>query len=217
MQREVPEEIYLECPDCDDYTTHQVLRGKIGKATFEGTFRCTQCGRTFATTLKIPKVFKIPVVISDGPVSEKTVTELEEGERLAIGDEFFLEDGRRVRIASIDLGDGQRKKKAYVEEIKTLWTQQFDNLNLKVTVNDNRKSYSRRIEAEPDDEFLIGQVLKLPDMECYIHAIKGRERLHTKGTVEARDVVRIYGKLKQKIVPILDFDEDEDEEEEDEF
>lgn len=214
MQREVPEEVVLDCPDCDDYTTHEVLRGKIGKSTFQGTFRCTECGRTFTDTLKIPKVYKIPVIISNGPESERTFTELEEDERLAIGDEFFLEDGRRVRICSIDLGEGQRKKKALVQEVKFLWTQQFDNLNLKVTVNDNRKSYSRRIEAGPDDLFRIGSVLKLPDMECYIHAIKGRERLHTKGDIEGRDIVRIYGKLKQKTVPILDFEEDDEEESE---
>ncbi len=212
MQREVPEEIILECPDCDDYTTHEVLRGKVGKATFEGTFRCAECGRTFSTTLRIPKVYKIPVVISDGPVSEKSVTELEEDEVLAIGDEFFLEDGRRLRVCSIDLGSEQRKKKAKVQDIKTIWAQQFDVLNLKVTINDNRKSYSRRIEGEPDDEFLIGQVLALADMECYIHAIKTRERLVTKGTVEARDVVRIYGKMKRKTVPILELDDEEDDE-----
>ena len=196
----------LECPDCDDYTTHEVLRGKVGKATFEGTFRCAECGRTFSTTLRIP------VVISDGPVSEKSVTELEEDEILAIGDEFFLEDGRRLRVCSIDLGNEQRKKKAKTQDIKTIWAQQFDVLNLKVTINDNRKSYSRRIEGEPDDEFLIGQVLALSDMECYIHAIKTRDRLVTKGTVEARDVVRIYGKMKRKTVPILELDDEEDDE-----
>ena len=153
------------------------------------------------------------MVISDGPVSEKSVTELEEDDVLAIGDEFFLEDGRRLRVCSIDLGSEQRKKKAKVQDIKTIWAQQFDVLNLKVTINDNRKSYSRRIEGEPDDEFLIGQVLALSDMECYIHAIKTRERLVTKGTVEARDVVRIYGKMKRKTVPILELDEEEDDEE----
>ena len=208
MKREVPEEIYLECPDCDDFTTHEVLRGKVGKATFEGTFRCTECGRTFSTTLKIPKVFKIPVVISDGPVSERTMTELEEDELLAIGDEFFLEDGRRLRVCSIDLGEGQRKKKARTQNIRTIWAQQFDVLNLKVTVNDNRKSYSRRIEGEPDDEFVIGQVLTLSDMECYVHAIKTRDKLIQHGYAEARDIVRIYGKFSEKTYSVLDFEDD---------
>ena len=211
MPREVPEEIIYDCAKCDDYTTHEVLRARIGKSTLEGTFRCTECGNTFSATLRIPRLMKVPVIISDGPVSEKSETELEEGEIIAIGDEFFLEDGRRLRVCAIDLGEGQRKKKALTDEVKTIWAQQFDVLNLKVTVNNNRKSYSRRIEREPDDEFQIGQVLELEDMDCYVHAIKTRDKLVSKGTVEARDVVRIYGKMKEKTVPILEFEEDEEE------
>ena len=97
------------------------------------------------------------------------------------------------------------------DKVKTIWAQQFDLLNLKVTVNNNRKSYSRRIEREPDDEFQIGQVLELEDMDCYVHAIKTRDKLVSKGTVEAREVVRIYGKFKEKTVPILEFEDDEEE------
>lgn len=206
--REVPEEIIYECSKCDEYLPHQVLKGRMGKTSLEGTFRCTECGNTFSATLKIPRQFRVPVIISDGPVSEKSSTELEEDEIIAVGDEFFLEDGRRLRVCSIDLGDGQRKKKAKTQDVKTIWAQQFDNLILKVTVNDNRKSYSRRVEAEPDDEFIIGQVLSVSDMDCYVHAIKTRDRLVSKGTVEARDVVRIYGKIKEKSVPILEFEDD---------
>ena len=208
MPREVPEEIIYDCQKCDDYTAHEVLRGRIGKNTLEGTFRCTECGNTFSATLKIPKLLKVSVIISDGPVSERSETELEEGETIAVGDEFFLEDGRRLRVCSIDLGEGQRKKKARTEEVKTIWAQQFDLLNLKVTVNNDRKSYSRRIEREPDDEFEIGSLLQLDDMDCFIHAIKTRDRLVSKGTVEARDVVRIYGKFKERSVPILDLEDD---------
>lgn len=206
--REVPEEIIYECSKCDEYLPHQVLKGRMGKTSLEGTFRCTECGNTFSATLKIPRQFRVPVIISDGPVSEKSSTELEEEEIIAVGDEFFLEDGRRMRVCSIDLGGGQRKKKAKTQDVKTIWAQQFDNLILKVTVNDNRKSYSRRVEAEPDDEFIIGQVLSVSDMDCYVHAIKTRERLVSKGTVEARDVVRIYGKIKERSVPILEFEDD---------
>ena len=208
MARDLPEDIIYDCPKCDDYTVHEVLRGRIGKSTLEGTFRCTECGNTFSATLKIPRQLKVAVIISDGPVSEKSETVLEEGEYIAVGDEFFLEDGRRLRVCSIDLGEGQRKKKAKTEEVRTIWAQQFDVLSLKVTINNNRKSYSRRIDAEPDDEFLIGSVLKLEDMDCFIHAIKTRDKLVSKGTAEARDIVRIYGKFKERSVPILDLEDD---------
>ncbi|MBO5669611.1 MAG: hypothetical protein J6R75_04525 [Candidatus Methanomethylophilaceae archaeon] len=208
MQREVPETIYYDCPDCDDETIHDVLRGRMGKASLECTLKCTECGRTFATTIPLPKIIKMQVVISDGPVSERTVTEIEEDDIIAVEDEFFLEDGRRLRVCSIELPGDKRVKKSKASKVKMLWCQQFDNLTIKVTINNDRVSYSRRIPALPDDEFVIGNRLELEDMDCFIHAIKTREKLIQHGQAEARDIIRIYGKYGQKSYPVLDFEDD---------
>ncbi|MCQ2056471.1 MAG: hypothetical protein MJY64_03315 [archaeon] len=197
MIKNVPKEVYTECLYCDSCTKHRVLKGRLGKNFLEGIFRCEGCQHTKSTTIQIPRSVKIPVVISNGSTSRTSSTEVEEGEIIMVNDEFLLENGERLKVCSLDLGNGQRKKKASSENIKTIWAKQFDNLCLKVTVNHNNKSYSRRVSAEPDDEFLIGQVLVLSDMECYIHAIKSRAHVVLRGTVEARDVVRIYGKMKQ--------------------
>ena len=208
MQREVPDSIYFECPDCDDATEHDVLKGRMGKASLEATLKCTECNRTFSTTISLPKIIKTQIVISDGPVSERTVTEIEEDDIIAVGDEFFIEDGRRLRVCSIELPGDKRVKKARASKVKMLWTQQFDDLSIKVTINNDRVSYSRRINAEPDDEFTIGHRLDLEDMNCFIHAIKTRERLVQHGSAEARDIVRIYGKFSEKSYPVLEFEDE---------
>ena len=208
MQREVPETLYYDCPDCDDETIHDVLKGRMGKASLECTLKCTECGRTFATTIPLPKIIKMQVVISDGPVSERTVTEIEEDDIIAVEDEFFLEDGRRLRVCSIELPGDKRVKKSKASKVKMLWCQQFDNLTIKVTINNDRVSYSRRIPALPDDEFVIGNRLELEEMDCFIHAIKTREKLIQHGQAEARDIIRIYGKYGQKSYPVLDFEDD---------
>lgn len=209
MMREVPESIYYECRKCDDYTSHEVLKGRMGKSSLEATIRCEDCGNTFTTTIKIPKQIRTKVIISDGPVSEVSYTELEEGDLITIDDEFFVESGMRLRVCSIEVADNRRVKKARAEAVKIIWAQQFSVLSIKVTINNDRVSYSRRIEAEPDDEFQIDQVLPFPDMDCLIHAIKTRERLITRGDAEAREIVRIYGWLRNKSYPVLDIEEDE--------
>ena len=33
IQREMPDTIVYTCPDCDDETEHQILKGRMGKAT----------------------------------------------------------------------------------------------------------------------------------------------------------------------------------------
>lgn len=208
MEREVPDTLFFDCPDCDDETLHDVLKGRMGKTAFTATLKCQDCGRVFSTTISLPRTYKVDVVVSDGPVSERTVTELEENDRITIGDEFFIEDGRRLRVCAIELPGDRRVKKAKAQDVKILWTQQFDNLSIKVTINNDRVSYSRRIEALPDDEFTVGNRLGLEDMDCFIHAIKTREKLVQHGSAEARDIVRIYGKFAAKRYSVLDFEDD---------
>ena len=208
--REVPDVIYLECQDCDDITAHDVLKGKTGKASLEATLRCQECNRTFTTTVALPKIIPTKVVVSDGPSSEVTSMELESDDLIVMGDEFFLDDGRRVKVTGIDVTDGRKVKKAQATEVTTVWGVLFDTINLKVSINDVQKTYARYIEAEPDDEFSVGQTLRFGDVDCLIHSIKIKERMLRRGSAEARNIVRIYGKLRKKTYDILDSEEDED-------
>lgn len=211
LKREMPDTIFYECPDCDDVTEHQILKGRMGKATLEGTFRCNQCGRVTSETIKIPELLEVPVVFSDGDVSETTRTTIESNDIISIDDEFFMDDGRRVCVTHMDVTDGSNVKKALATDIKKLWVKQFDILSVKVSVNDDQKTYSLRVEAEPDDEFVVGTQLEFEDFDCLIHAIKTKNSLVKRGAAEARDITRIYGKIRKKRYDVLDFDDDFDE------
>ncbi len=54
----------------------------------------------------------------------------------------------------------------------------------------------------------MGNRLQLEDMDCYIHAIKTRDKLIQHGFAEARDIIRIYGKFSAKEYSVLDFEDD---------
>ncbi len=198
MSDEMPEYIYNECPDCDDVTEHRILRAKEGKSSVTGTFQCTECGRVFSGTIKLPKKFSVKVLFSEGDVTDTTQTTLLENEILAVGDEFDLDDGRHVQITYIEMPDGSRRKKVPAPEIKALWVKAFDNLQIKVSVNDYKKTYSMISDAEPDDEFTVGMYMHFDLWDCVIHAIKTKDKLIRKGTAEARDIVRIYAKIRHR-------------------
>ena len=210
IERSMPDTIFYECPICDDETEHQILKGRMGKATIEGTFKCNGCGRVTSETIKIPELLEVPVVFSDGDVSEVTKTTIESNDVIAIEDEFFLDDGRRVCVTRIDVKEGQTKKKVLATNVKKLWVKQFDILSIKVSVNDDRKTYSLRVEAEPDDEFVVGTQLEFEDFDCLIHAIKTKHSLVKRGAAEARDITRVYGKIRKKRYEVLDLDEDDE-------
>ena len=197
IQREMPDTIFYECPVCDEETEHQILKGRMGKATIEGTFRCNSCGRVTSETIKIPELIEVPVVFSDGEVSETTRTTIESNDIIAIDDEFELDDGRKVCVTHIDVDEGKKVKKALATDVRKLWVKRFDILSVKVSVNDGGKTYSLRVQAEPDDEFVVG-------------AIKTKHSLVRRGVAEARDITRIYGKIRKKRYDVLDFDDDDE-------
>jgi uncharacterized Zn finger protein len=213
IKREMPESIFFDCPDCGEETEHLILKGRMGKASIEGTFRCVECNRVSSETIKIPELIEVPVVFSDGDVSETTRTTVESNDIIQEEDEFFLDDGRRVCVTHIDTIDGKLKKKTIATNVRKLWVKQFDILSIKVSVNDDDHTYSLRVEAEPDDEFVVGTQLSFEDFDCLIHAIKTKHSLVKKGAAEARDITRIYGKIRKKRYAILELEEDEDFEE----
>ena len=209
LKREMPETLYYDCPECGEETEHQILKGRMGKASIEGTFKCLGCGRVTSETIKIPELIEVPVVFSDGDVSETIHTTIESNDIIQEEDEFFLDDGRRVCVTHVDTKDGKYRKKVLATDVKKLWVKQFDILTIKVSVNDDDHTYSLRVEAEPDDEFVVGTQLSFEDFDCLIHAIKTKHSLVRRGAAEARDITRIYGKIRKKQYSILDEEFDE--------
>ena len=214
---EMPDTIYNECPDCDDVTEHRILKAKMGNFNVTGTFQCIGCGRVFSGTIRLPKEFEVKVLFSDGDVTETTKTMLREDEIVAVGDEFDLDDGRHVRITYIELSDGRRRNKAPATEVKALWVKSFDVLMVKVSVNDYKKTYPMLCEADPDDEFTVGMYMHFDLWDCVIHAIKTNDRLLRKGTAEARDIVRIYAKIRHRDGSTVPMDDEEFDESQYEF
>ena len=214
---EMPDTIYNECPDCGDITEHKILKAKMGNFNVNGTFQCKECGRVFSGVIRLPKEFEVKVLLSDGDLTETTQTMLREDEIVAVGDEFDLDDGRHVQITYIELPDGSRKKKVPATEVKALWVKAFGVLMVKVSVNDYKKTYPMLCEAEPDDEFTVGMFMHFDLWDCVIHAIKTKDRLLRKGTAEARDIVRIYAKIRHRDGTTAPMDDSEFDDEQFEF
>ncbi|MBQ1462933.1 MAG: hypothetical protein IIZ24_01955 [Candidatus Methanomethylophilus sp.] len=213
----MPDTIYNECPDCGDVTEHKILKAKMGNFNVNGTFQCKECGRVFSGVIRLPKEFEVKVLLSDGDLTETTQTMLREDEIVAVGDEFDLDDGRHVQITYIELPDGSRKKKVPATEVKALWVKAFGVLMVKVSVNDYKKTYPMLCEAEPDDEFTVGMFMHFDLWDCVIHAIKTKDRLLRKGTAEARDIVRIYAKIRHRDGTTAPMDDSEFDDEQFEF
>ena len=207
MKKEAPDEIYFECPDCEDITTHEVLKGKMGKNSMDATIKCTECGLIRTMTVHFPKEMDVKVIVSDGSESVSTTMTLEDDDLLKVGDEFNMDAGNLVKISALELKSGKRVKTARATEISVVWAVEFDVIDVKVSINDGRKTYSKTVPSSPDEEFTVGNILSFDDMDCEIHSIKIQGRMVRRGSAEARKITRIYGKYRKRSYAVLDLED----------
>lgn len=191
---DAPSALTLECPNCGQ-GPHRVLKGRMSRGeeiVLEGTVRCLQCGYTRQETYREWAPRPVPVIISEGATSRRTEVELFPQEVLRTGDRLEVE-GRRVVITAIEAED-RRVDQARAEAIGTLWTRRAGKASVDVSLNLGRRTRSFELEAEPDEEFGVGDILDLGRGQGVVHRIKTTHGLRREGRVPARDIVRVYCK-----------------------
>ncbi|QLH74795.1 MAG: hypothetical protein HPY73_04625 [Methanomassiliicoccales archaeon] len=194
----VPNALQLECTECDERTVHEVLKGKIGKDkdVIEATVRCQGCGKISNVVVREPRTIKVPIIVSDMGTSTRDEVELSEDEEVEVEEEMFVGE-LPVIISSIEC-DGKRVKRAKAPQVTTLWAKRFDKVRVKVAINHVHKTVSVDIDAAPDEEFFIGDLMTIGREEVAIHYIKTHAGMVRRGSVLARDIVRIYAKKARK-------------------
>lgn len=190
----VPNALYLDCPNCGEHAVHEVLKGKISKKqdSMEATVKCQECGHTYSTVVREPEMLKIPIIVSELGTSKKEEIELEAGELLSLNDELYLGD-THLLVTGLEC-DGRRMDKCDTKDVSTIWAKKFDKVIVKVSINRHTKTIPTQIEAMPDEEFFVGDLMTVGKEQVVIHSIKSKESNVRRGGVPARDIVRIYTK-----------------------
>lgn len=190
----VPNAIYVECPDCGEETLHEVLKGRLGKdgSTLEATLRCQECGRVHPAVVREGRTIKVPVIVSDRRESRRAEVELPEDEELQVEDELQLDD-LPIIISSLER-EGARVSRALAKDVTAIWAKRFDKVHVRVSINDVHKTIPAEVDALPEEEFFIGDLMTIGRYDVVITQIKTRDAMARRGAVMARDIVRIYAK-----------------------
>ncbi len=190
----IPNALYLDCPSCGENAVHEVLRGKMGKKqdTLEATVKCQECGHTYTTVVREPESIKIPIIVSDRSKSHKEEIELMEDEILSVGDEIFLGESQLL-VTAIE-SKGKRVENCEPADIDTIWAKKFDRVIVKISINKHTQTIPAELEALPDEEFYVGDLMTIGTEKVAIHSIKTESGTVRRGSVEARNIVRIYAK-----------------------
>ncbi len=190
----VPNAIQVECPDCGEETLHEVLKGRLGKDgnTLEGTLRCQDCGRVHTAVIRETRTVMVPVIVSDQGESRKAEIEIPEDEMIRVEDELILDD-LPIIVSSVEKGNG-RVTKALAKDITTIWAKRFDQVHVKISINDVHKTIPAEIVVLPEEEFFIGDLMTVGRYNVVITQIKTSDGMARRGSVLARDIVRLYAR-----------------------
>jgi len=195
----LPASIMIECPMCRSETLHEVLSGRMGgkaDAVLDSTVKCRACGHVHHSVLKVERPIDVPVIISWVDQSKRGSIALGPDEALAVDDEIMCGEDP-VLVTSLE-SKGARVKQAKARDITTIWGKRFDKVRVPFSVSHLGKSYSEHVLAVPDEEFFIGDVLKVGRNEVVIHSIKVKDKSLSTGGACARDIVRVYANIVRK-------------------
>jgi uncharacterized Zn finger protein len=196
---EFPSAIHVLCSNCNTETLHKVLKGRLGKnkqLTLDCTIKCTDCGFIHQTTITEKKLITIPVIMSILEESKQTSVELHPDEELLVGHEFIL-DEQNVVITSLEVND-KRVEHATGKDVSTIWTKATEidgKVKVKVSAHKGPNTISHTIEALPEEEFFIGDILRLGRYKVAIYKMKTQTTVVKNDSAVARDIVRIYGRV----------------------
>jgi uncharacterized Zn finger protein len=154
--------------------------------------KCSKCGFRYQSVIRTPMAISVPIIVSEQQSSEKSEIELSSDEMINVGDEFHLDEGT-VKITAIEV-KSRRVESSLAKRITTLWAKKFDKIKLGISINKGEKTLTRTLWAVPDEEFFIGDVMKIKGLSFTIHRIKTHDKNLREGSAAARDIVRLYAK-----------------------
>ena len=120
------------------------------------------------------------------------------GEMVKVGDYIVAErddgEGAGVEIMSLETGD-KRVQKAVAEEIDTIWSRAIDEVIVRISVHDGKKTIPMYAACDGDDRFTVDEIISIDRIRARIDHICLRNGMvqRRKGKYEmANRIKRVY-------------------------
>jgi len=186
--------ITAHCPECRDDTEQEVVA-----ESRDLLVRCTTCGyHQRIPREREPQALLIKTIVSREGTSVVGTIELAEDDECSVDDHLVAEcgdDAFGVEIASIEYGD-KRVQRAKAKEITALWTRAIEQVVVKISIHDGRKTIPVYMSCDGEESFVVGEKYVVSGKRFQISHLKLRDgplmRKEGWKTIAHR-IKRIYG------------------------
>lgn len=182
------------CNTCGEETEQEIL-----SESRDLVIRCTRCGLTSRRPAPPePEPVLVKTIVSREAESFVWRSELSTGEEIEVGDYIIAEneegEGSGVEVMAIEIGD-KRVKRASAEKIGTIWARAIDQVVVRISVHDGKKTLPLYVACDGDDRFTIDEIVSINNIRARIDHICLRNGIvqRRKGKYEiANRIKRIY-------------------------
>jgi uncharacterized Zn finger protein len=186
--------ITAHCPGCKDETEHEVVA-----ESRDLLVRCTTCGHHQRLPKeREPETLIVKAIVSKEGTSRVCGIEFAGEDECTVDDHLVAECGDDVfgvEVTAIECGD-KRMKRAKAKDITTLWTRGIEQVVVKISIHDGRKTIPVYMECDGEQPFVVNDMYVVSGKRFRISHLKLRDgplmRKEGWKTVAHR-VKRVYG------------------------
>ncbi|MGB7789196.1 HVO_0476 family zinc finger protein [Methanoregula sp.] len=186
--------ITAHCPVCKDETEHEVVA-----ESRDMLVRCTSCGHHQRLPKeREPETLIVKAIVSKEGTSRVCGIEFAGEDECSVDDHLVAECGDDVfgvEVTAIECGD-KRVKRAKAKDITTLWTRGIEQVVVKISIHDGRKTIPVYMECDGEQPFVVNDMYVVSGKRFRISHLKLRDgplmRKEGWKTVAHR-VKRVYG------------------------
>ncbi|MDP7079135.1 MAG: HVO_0476 family zinc finger protein [Candidatus Undinarchaeales archaeon] len=172
--------------ECDECGGEGILIKERGR---EKHFKCAECGTFFIEVED--KAVEITAVLSHQEESERRRISVPGDAELAVGDDMLLDDVI-CRITKVEVGV-RSVPRAMPRDVECVWLIDRSYVRLRLAIRTGKgKTQSILMEARPETEFTVGQVLEFEKADLRITGIRADGRTLRRGTALADEITTIY-------------------------
>jgi uncharacterized Zn finger protein len=186
--------ITAHCPECNDETEHEVIAESRDQLV-----RCTTCGHHARIPKdREPQALMIKTIVSREGTSRVCGIELAPEDECSVEDHLVAEcgdDAFGVEVTSIECGD-KRVNRAKAPEITTIWTRAIEQVVVKISIHDGRKTIPVYMECDGEQAFVVNEMYVASGKRFRISHLKLRDGplMRKEGwKAVAHRIKRIYG------------------------
>jgi uncharacterized Zn finger protein len=201
MSEEV--EVEVVCPSCSPKieVPHDLL--KSGQNVI---VRCQECGTVHPATIERAKDVTVKVIVSKGQDSLSCINKMTTEDIIEVDDEIIVDDEEGdevypIIVTAIDTIQ-KRVNAANAADITTIWGRAIDEVIVKISVHQGKRTEALQKRVNGGYQFTIGQTDTVGGLDFEITKIRKRDGTFLSGrggTVEAKHVKRIFAdEIKRK-------------------